>query len=140
MKHNILTVISTCAACALILVQTSRADQQVVAGISLATRVNVTVNSSGCNNSGGPQVTLSGTIALGDLTARVTLSNNEKGTHETTVTEERDFSLLLGDAITIPKQPVRGGVGGNPLISVQFLDGNGDPFADPVDLGRCNQL
>jgi hypothetical protein len=121
MKRNVLTVISTCAACALISVHPSRADQQVVAGISLATRVNVTVNSSGCNNSGGPQVTLSGRIALGDLTARVTL-------------------IAEGDEIVVPKQPSQGGVGGNPLISVQFLDGNGDPFADPVDLGRCNQL
>jgi hypothetical protein len=120
-------------------VQFAAADQQVVAAFSLATRAKLIVNSSGCNNSGGPQVTLAGEIALGDLTARVTLSNNTKGTHTTTVTDEMDFSLLLGDSITLPKQPVRGGVGGNPHIWLQFHDGRGNNQSGEIYLGRCVQ-
>jgi hypothetical protein len=137
MKHNrILTII---AACAVIAVHNLRADRQVLAAVNLPTRVNLTVDTTGCKNSGGPQVTLSGEIALGSLTARITLSNNTKGTHSTTVTDEMDFSLLLGDAITIPKQPVLGGVGGNPHIWIQVHDGRGNNQTDEIYLGRCVQ-
>lgn len=133
------TLISAWAASALISVHTSRADEQVVAAINLATRANLIVNTSGCKNSGGPQVTLSGTIALGDVTARVTLSNNAQDTHSTTLVQEMDFSLLLGEDITIPKQPVLAGVGGNPHIWIQFHDGRGNNQSAEIYLGRCVQ-
>ncbi len=127
------------AACLIHCAQWASADQQVPAAISLATRAILTVNETGCNNAGGPRVTLAGTIALGDVTAHVTLSNNDKDTHSTTVTENLDFSLLLDDAITIPKQPVLGGVGGNPHIWIQFHDGNGNNLSAEIYLGRCVQ-
>lgn len=132
------TLTSLCAACALLAAPIARAEQ-VAAGISLATTANLTVNTIGCNNSGGPQVTIEGEIVLGDLTARVTLSNNAKGTHTATVTSDLDFSLLLGDSITIPKQPSRGGVGGNPHIWIQFHDGKGNNQSGEIYLGRCVQ-
>jgi len=53
----------------------------------------------------------------------------------------RDVTLIAeGDEIVVPKQPSQGGVGGNPLIGIQFLDENGDPIDRPVNLGRCTQL
>ncbi|HXJ61467.1 MAG TPA: hypothetical protein VNU68_32905, partial [Verrucomicrobiae bacterium] len=65
--------------------------------------------------------------------------NNVKGTH--TAEDAREVSLILdGSSITLPKQPVNGGVGGNPLISLQFLDDQGQPIGEPVLLGRCVQL
>jgi hypothetical protein len=98
-----------------------------------------TVHSDGCDNSGGPFVTLGGDITFGGLHARFIFRNNVKGTH--TAESMRDVAIVLdGDSITLPKQPVLGGVGGNPLISLQFLRGNGDPINDPVLLGRCNKL
>jgi hypothetical protein len=132
-------IVTAIYVCALSAALTSHADQQVVAAVNLAARANLTVNTTGCKNSGGPQVTLSGTIALGDVTARVTLSNNTKGTHSTAVVQEMDFSLLLGDDIVIPKQPVLGGVGGNPHIWIQFHDGRGNNQSDEIYLGRCVQ-
>ena len=98
-----------------------------------------TVQAGGCENSGGPFITLGGDITLGGLHARFIFRNNVKGTH--TAEASRDVAIVLeGSTITLPKQPVRGGVGGNPLISLQFLDGNGDPIDDPVLLGRCNKI
>lgn len=138
MKSNLLAIITAGAASALISLHTSHAAQ-VVAAVNLAARANITVNSTGCKNSGGPQVTLSGTIALGDVTARVTLSNNARGTHTTSVVQEMDFALLLGEDITIPKQPVLGGVGGNPHIWIQFHDGRGFNHSAEIYLGRCVQ-
>jgi hypothetical protein len=78
-------------------------------------------------------------LLFSGLHARLIFRNNAKGTHTAEVT--RDVALIAeGDEITIPKQPSRGGVGGNPHITLQFLDGGGDALTNPVYLGRCNQL
>lgn len=98
-----------------------------------------TIDADGCSNRGGPFITLGGTLTLGGLHARIIFRNNLIGTHETGV--ERDVTLILsGSQIVIPKQPVRGGAGGNPLIYFRFLHGGGTPIGDPVLLGRCVQL
>jgi hypothetical protein len=39
-----------------------------------------------------------------------------------------------------PKQPVLGGVGGNPWIYLQFIDGQGNALSGERLLGRCVQL
>ena len=102
--------------------------------------INATVNSSDCQNSGGPEVTLDGSLALGGLKVKFIFKNNKKGTHTATVVSERTVTLVpLGGAITIPKQPVRGGVGGNPYIYLQFHDGRGNNLTEEVLLGRCVQ-
>ena len=97
------------------------------------------IGADGCSNHPGPVITLGGTITLSSLHARLIFRNNFKGTHTAEVT--RDVTLIgEGEQVTLPKQPSQGGVTGNPLISVQFVDGNGDPLSDSVLLGRCNQL
>jgi hypothetical protein len=98
-----------------------------------------TVHSDGCSNRKGPFITLGGEIVLGGLHARIIFRNNLKGAH--TAEDTRDVAIVLeGSKIVLPKQPVKGGVGGNPIISIQFLHGNGDPIGEPVVLGRCVQL
>ena len=113
--------------------------QRISADLLSEAVARATVQAGGCENSGGPFITLGGDITLGGLHARFIFRNNVKGTH--TAEASRDVAIVLeGSTITLPKQPVRGGVGGNPLISLQFLDGNGDPIDDPVLLGRCNKI
>jgi hypothetical protein len=117
-----------------------QADQQVSTDFDMGARVNATVDESGCKNSGGPTITFGGTITLGGVKARVIFSNNEKGTHTATVLSQFDVSLITaGTAISIPKQPVLGGVGGNPYIYLQFHDGNGGDLSEEFFLGRCVQ-
>jgi hypothetical protein len=117
-----------------------RADQQVSAPFAMHMNVNALVDESGCANSPGPQISLGGDIHLGGLAARVIFSNNHKGTHTVTVVAQYDVRLLVeGSTITIPKQPVQGGVGGNPYIYLQFHDGKGNDLSDEVFLGRCVQ-
>ena len=56
------------------------------------------------------------------------------------MTLETNVVLLnLGESITIPKQPVRGGVGRNPHIYIQFTDCRGGNLGDEIYLGRCVQ-
>ena len=43
-------------------------------------------------------------------------------------------------AFSFPKQPVQGGVGGNPWISVRFADSAEQQIGPETLLGRCVQL
>jgi hypothetical protein len=135
-----LTRLSAFAAATLLITIPARADKTVSVPFTLPMHINGVVDATGCQNSPGPRVTLGGEISLGGLTAKVTLSNNDKGTHSATV--EQQFTVTLvpeGSTITIPKQPVLGGVGGNPHIYLQFHDGNGGDLSDEFYLGRCVQ-
>ena len=119
---------------------TLRADQHVQVAFEMPVHVHGKVYETGCNNSGGPEVTLDGAISLGGVKIQLIFQNNLKGTHTTTVTYSTNVVLLpLGTAVTIPKQPVLGGVGGNPHIWIQFDDGKGTNLTDEIYLGRCVQ-
>ena len=118
----------------------SRADQTVSTRYSMPVKVLGKVTETGCNNSGGPQITLEGELALGGLQVELIFQNNQKGTHTATTTYGSNIVLIaLGDTITIPKQPVQGGVGGNPHIWIQFHDGAGKNLTKELYLGRCVQ-
>lgn len=98
-----------------------------------------TVHSDGCLNHPGPVITMSGEIILSGLKARLIFRNNVKGTHTAETYSDVDI-IIDGTPLVIPKQPSQGGAGGNPLILLQFLQGDGTPINDPVLLGRCNKL
>jgi hypothetical protein len=118
----------------------ARADQQLSLPFTMKMNLDAMVDESDCDNSPGPQITLGGIIHLGGLKARVIFSNNAKGTHTAVVVAQYDATLLAEDApIVLPKQPVLGGVGGNPYIYLQFHDGKGDDLGDEILLGRCVQ-
>jgi len=117
-----------------------RADQQIIAKYSMPVKVLGKVTETGCLNSPGPQITLEGELALGGIQVELIFQNNEKGTHTTSVTYGTNLVLIaLGDSITIPKQPVLGGVGGNPHIWIQFHNGEGKNLTKELYLGRCVQ-
>jgi hypothetical protein len=141
MKRQILMSFAGAAAVALLGlgVSTAQADQKVSVGFQMPVHVTSVVNATGCRNSPGPTVTLEGEIALGGLQAQLIFQNNVKGTHRTEVTVGPNVVLVpLGSKITIPKQPVLGGVGGNPHIWIQFYDAQGN-IGDEIYLGRCVQ-
>ena len=96
-----------------------------------------------CSNR-GPSITLSGELALTGLNARLIFRNNDNpvgGPHQADEATRVDIVILpAGESITFPKQPVQGGVGGNPLIYVLFRDGNGKALGSEFALGRCTKL
>jgi len=99
------------------------------------------VDSEGCSNSGGPDITLSGELTLGGLCGRLIFSNNAKFTHATAADVVVDIVLIpAGESIVFAKQPPLDGAGGNPHIYVQFLNGQGVEISDYIYVGRCNQL
>ncbi|MGI0088468.1 MAG: hypothetical protein ACREBI_11015 [Nitrosotalea sp.] len=98
----------------------------------------VTATASDCTNHPGPYITLSGSIGMSPVSAQFTFQNNADGTHTYSSTSTAN-AVVQGTTIEIPKQPVQGGVGGNPYIFIQFVDSNGNPLTAPVFLGRCVQ-
>ena len=144
MKKTVIT--SACGAVALLAVaslglSSARADQVVPVACKMPVHVKCNVDESGCYNNPGPTITLNGAITLGGIGANLIFENNLKGTHTALVpTWATNIALLpLGSAVIIPKQPVLGGVGGNPHIYFQFLDGKSNALTEELYLGRCVQ-
>jgi len=101
--------------------------------------VSLAATASGCENHPGPYITLDGALTLSGVNARIILTNNRKFTHVATGDVTADVTLIpLGEQIQIHKQPVLGGVGGNPWIYLQFSDGE-RALGKPKLLGRCVQ-
>lgn len=96
-----------------------------------------------CTNNPGPYVEVWGSLSFNPgVKARIIFRNNDNpvgGPHEADAIA--DLTLIPpGFTLQFPKQPVQGGVGGNPWISAQFIDGNWEPIGGEVLLGRCVQL
>ena len=99
--------------------------------LPLPVSVNAALTATDCSNSPGPNITLDGFAALGGFGVEMTFSNNLKSTHDYTVDKQVDIALQpAGQTITIPKQPVLGGAGGNPFMWVQFVNAAGTPTSD----------
>lgn len=119
---------------------TAIAVETVTASVPMPVRALVNAATSDCANAPGPQITLSGELSLGGLSIELLFKNNVKGTHTyTTVSTASVVVIPEGEQITIPKQPVWGGTGGNPFIWLEFTDADGNALGDPVFLGRCVQ-
>jgi hypothetical protein len=108
--------------------------------IPIPVNVNATFTAENCSNNPGPRITFEGVAAVGGFGVEMTFSNNLKSTHQYTVDNVVDLTFAnSGDPIVIPKQPSRGGVGGNPFIWVQFVDAAGNATSPEYYLGRCVQ-
>src|SRR5262249_34714741 len=130
----------TITALTLIASARSAAANQVTESFSMPVTMQVSAATTGCTNSPGPQITFGGQFALEGLNANLTFSNNAKGTHtHTDGTQVSAAILAAGQSVVLPKQPSSGGVGGNPFIWCQMLDGNGRAITDEIILGRCVQ-
>jgi hypothetical protein len=93
-----------------------------------------------CSNNPGPQISFEGFSSTSGFGVRTIFRNNEKGTHQHVDDTTVNVNLLSDtETIVIPKQPVLGGVGGNPFIWIQFEDDNGNPLSDEIFIGRCVQ-
>ncbi len=117
----------------------ARGDQRVSLAYDMPMVVTLNLNSSDCDNSPGPFITLEGAIVLGGLNAEVIFQNNVKGTHQATEAVTGTAVVVpAGGSITIPKQPVLGGVGGNPWIYIQLFNAEGN-LTPEILVGRCVQ-
>jgi hypothetical protein len=113
---------------------------QVRSRVGIPGRFGLEADAAGCFNNHGPQITLRGELSLGGLNGKLIFRNNRQGTHE--AEEDATASVVLleeGETITFAKQPSLGGVGGNPWIYLELLDGRNRPISDEVLLGRCVQ-
>jgi hypothetical protein len=95
-----------------------------------------------CENSPGPYIRFDAGLAYEGLGVQVIFRNNDNpvgGPHEKTVSRAMTV-IPAGLSYQFAKQPVQGGVGGNPWIFAGFTDGAGASVGDKTLLGRCEQL
>lgn len=117
------------------------AQQQVTSAFEMPAQLQATVSTFECANAPGPEIVFDGVITLGGLTVQFTFRNNiNRDVHvrEEEVTVEA-VVIAPDHSIVLPKQPVLGGVGGNPFIWLQLVDSSGDPLTSEIFLGRCVQ-
>ena len=132
--------LAPCALLSLALAFSAQGQVQVSSSFTMPVAITASASLSGCNNSPGPQITLSGAITLGGLKADMIFRNNAIGTHTLVIQNAVTVAAVpANDTIVIPKQPVLGGVGGNPWIWVQMMDEANTPLTDQIFLGRCVQ-
>lgn len=144
LKQHVTTSRLSVAVLAILIVGYSTAPvfaaQQVSTNYSMPVHLQMSPSASDCENSPGPNITLNGELALSGIEVQLIFRNNVKGTH--THVEETTASVVVipaGESIQFPKQPVLGGVGGNPFIWIQFMDSKGNALTDELFLGRCVQ-
>ncbi|MEW5847570.1 MAG: hypothetical protein AB2A00_02110 [Myxococcota bacterium] len=96
---------------------------------------------TGCEQSGGPYVTISGEMYVGGAGMNLIFQNNEKGTHKSGDIEATIGLNMIpyGQSIQVPKSVAAGGAGGNPLIYMQLFDDKWNPITDEFYLGRCKK-
>src|SRR5437667_123666 len=113
----------------------------VSATVDLPAVVDTSATVQSCTNNPGPFINLQGELVLGGISGRFIFRNNVQGTHSRTEDVTVDVEVLPpGQSIQFPKQPPLGGVGGNPRIYFQLLDGSGNPLSGEYYLGKCVQL
>jgi hypothetical protein len=103
--------------------------------------VGLDVEATTCDNTGS-EITISGALTIETGTkVRVTFKNNVKGTKTFSQVGDAVIVVLpIGEEdISIAKQPVNGGVGGNPWFSFGLNDSEGEELSSQVVLGRCVQ-
>lgn len=94
-----------------------------------------------CTNNPGPYINVSGSVSFSGVTARFIFRNQrEDGAPHEAIAVVDLIGIQEGYTRRFPKQPVLGGVGGNPWISVRVADRNGQPLSQETLLGRCVQL
>lgn len=90
-----------------------------------------------CDNSGGDMIRLHGSLLFDNIAVKLTASDTT-GAEVQSATVSATTVVKLED-MEVAKQPSLGGVGGNPWIYVQLLDGSGVAVSDEMLLGRCVQ-
>lgn len=106
--------------------------------VALRARLDLDITGTECDNTGST-ITIDGTLSIVGQGVRLTFKNNVQGTHTAQIVDQLTIEVTpLADAITLPKQPARGGVGGNPWISVMLTSGT-QTLLSPLVIGRCVQ-
>jgi hypothetical protein len=112
---------------------------QITRNFTMPVQLKLQATATNCTNTGS-EIEISGTLALGSVGVKMRLQNNTKGTHTSgPYSDEGTLTLTPSAPINIPKQPVKGGVGGNPKIWFQATDPQGNALTPVVYLGRCVQ-
>jgi len=121
--------------------------QQVTEKFSEPMNLQASVSTFNCENAPGPWINFEGAVTLAGLNVQLIFRNNiNKDVHTYVEDIQTVVGVATGTTVRIPKQPSHPfeggtgtGTGGNPWISIQIVDSNGQPLSGEMLLGRCVQ-
>lgn len=92
-----------------------------------------------CDNSQGSEIHVSGSVTWDGLSVHLVSSNSRNRPPHVRDDVLATWDLIPAGEIVFDKEPVRGGVGGNPHFWSVLVDAEGNWISEPVYLGRCVQ-
>jgi hypothetical protein len=150
MKSTTFRLLAGCGAVALVsllAIPNVQAKSSVISSTTFGTNFTVRgsagldVEATNCDNTGST-VDITGELTFETgLQLEIVFKNNVKGT-KSTLAQVGDATIVVlpgGGTASVPKQPVLGGVGGNPWISFGLVDSNSEDLSSQTVLGRCVQ-
>lgn len=125
----------------------AQALNQVTGNFSEPMNLQASVTAFECENNPGPWINFEGAVTLAGLNIQLVFRNSiNKDVHTYVEDVQTVVGVSTGTTIRIPKQPSHPftggtgtGTGGNPWISIQIVDSNGQPLSGEMPLGRCVQ-
>jgi hypothetical protein len=106
----------------------------------IAARALVTATTYNCGDGARATLNVASALQLEDMKVRFIFRETDDASDPIVATVDSTTKLSMTShpqQISLPKQPSRGGVGGNPWIYAQFLDAVARPVGDQLLLGRC---
>lgn len=83
--------------------------------------VSLALSQLDCNNTGGPNITITSGRSENAVVGNIIETNNAKGTLLATDVAAKLGIVFANGSVSVPKSVAAGGAGGNPLVKVQFL-------------------
>ena len=123
--------------------QCSQGTFNVSASLEAPSEAIATVSTSACESSSGAIVALDGQMDLQPINGRLIFRDTNTAGGPKGPINQASIELAMVPTVQtypFPQQEVTGGVGNNPLISLQLRQGDSEAIGSEIVLGRCMAL
>lgn len=123
--------------------QCSQGTFNVSASLLAPSEAIATVSTSACESASGAIVALDGQMDLQPVNGRLIFRDSNTTGGPKGPINQASIELAMVPAIQtypFPQQEVSGGVGNNPLISLQMRQGDSEAIGNEIVLGRCQAI
>ena len=114
------------------------AADQIHRSFDLPAALSLSIQTTACAGTPGPQVSLQGDLTLTGLNASVIFRNTGPQVSQEPFSVNQVI-VPADQKVSTPAQSITGGLGNNPYIWLQVADSKGRPLTGEIFLGRCDQ-
>jgi hypothetical protein len=107
--------------------------------VTFAASLSVAASATGCDNRGGPDISIAGDMVVSGFGAKVVATNNIRRTHVATDETSAFVTLHNGQDVIKVSKGGKYGVSGNPEMYLEVYDHADHLIGSRMYLGRCNR-